>query len=85
MNETQLINQYLLHQLPPDEKLLMDARLTLDKDLREKTNWQKLTYGFIQAYGRKNLKQEIARAERELFTHAKHNLFKQHIYRIFNL
>ena len=81
-NETREIEAYLLGTHPA-EAVVMEARLLLDQDLREKTAWQQKTYGLIQAYGRKKLRSEIEAAHNELFTIEKHVSFRKKVMELF--
>jgi hypothetical protein len=85
MNETQHIEHYLNDQLHPADKLLMEARLIIDGELRTKTRWQKFTYKLIKAYGQSLLKKQILTAERQIFTENKHVQFQNEINNIFRI
>lgn len=84
VNETQHIETYLLGG-PEDEALVVEARLLIDENLREKTAWQQKTYELVTLYGRKKLKQEIAEVHQALFTSEKHSTFRKKILSFFDL
>lgn len=84
MNETQQIEYYLLNKLPPQEKLLMAARLLVDEELREKTTWQERSYQLVKHYARKKLKAEIENVSALVFTEKKFSGFRKKIFQIFN-
>ena len=84
MNESRLIEGYIFNTLPPDERLLFEARLITDQTLAGKLHAQKLTYRAIEDYGRKQLHEEIKKVEDKLFKSPKHSGFRRSIFKIFN-
>ena len=85
MNDTQELEDYLLNRLPVEDRLLMEARLLLSEDLREKAFWQQQTYALIKQHGRQVLKAEIAAVHTKLFTEKKFETFRQNILSLFKL
>jgi hypothetical protein len=83
MCETQQIEHYVLNTLPHEEKLLMDAKLLLDKDLNERLLLQKQTYAMVQQYGRKLLRAEIENVHGMMFSESKFQNFRKKIFNIF--
>ncbi|HOZ88546.1 MAG TPA: hypothetical protein PL029_12355 [Bacteroidia bacterium] len=84
MNETQQIENYLLKGLLPEDKLLFEAKLLLNKDLQEKLLWQQSTYELIKQHGRKQIKKEIEAVSLKLFSEKKYLTFRKKILQIFN-
>jgi hypothetical protein len=83
LNEIREIEEHLLLRSRPDNSLLFEARLILDKDLREKLLWQKKTYAVIQLYGRRRLKNEIEAVHEKLFNEPAHEGFRNKIMKLF--
>lgn len=82
-NDTQQIDDYLLRRMDEGEAVLFEARLVLEPGLHQKMHWQKKAHGFIRAYGRKQIKNELRGIEHQLFHHPAHDGFKQKIFRLF--
>jgi len=78
-NELQLLEAYSQRELPVEEQLLLDARLHLDEDLRDKYHWQQQTYRLVQQYGREQLRGQLRKIEEELFTKPAHAAFVKRI------
>lgn len=85
MNETVLIENYLVGNLPGDEKLLFEARLLIDSPFKEKLENQKLVHNIVSSYSRKQFKLEIQIIEQRLFTETRYSKFKNQITQLFNL
>lgn len=83
MNNAELIEHYLRGSLPPEEHLLMEARLLTEPGLHHEVLWQSRSYELIKAYGRQQLRAEIRRAEARLFTESRFSAFQRRIYDIF--
>lgn len=84
LNKTLLIEAYLLRAKTSEESILFEARLLLHPELREKTFWQKKTYEFVQAYGRKQLRAEIEAIHNEMLYGPGNESFKTKIFRLFS-
>jgi hypothetical protein len=84
MNELQQLEYYLQGKLIPEERLLVEARLLLDTELRDQLTWQQKTYRLIKVYGRKKLKTEIGQVSNRMFSEEKFNNFRKKIQTIFN-
>ena len=84
MRDTELIEQYLNGQLKPDDHLLAEAKMLVNPELKEKTVWQKMTYGLVKKYGRKKLREEIQQTENLLFNDPEFAAFRKKIHSIFN-
>lgn len=83
MNETRDIEQYLDGTMDPAVKLVMEAKMLLNPDIMENITWQKNTLVLIKAYGRKQLRAEIATIEKTLFSEKQFSSFKRSILNIF--
>lgn len=83
MNDTQQIEAFLDKSLSPQDHLLMEARLLIDTGLQEKVLWQKRSHELINAYGRKQLRIDIERAQQRVFTEKAFSTFRQIIKTIF--
>ncbi|TAF33640.1 MAG: hypothetical protein EAZ57_05210 [Cytophagales bacterium] len=84
MNETELIEHYLQGLLTPEDRLLLEAKLLLYPDLKQKIELQSLVYDIAKVYGEQALRQDIATAERKLFTESRFQNFRSLIFNIFN-
>lgn len=82
LNEIAAIESQL-RQDEPGTRLLLEARLLLDPDFRRKVNAQREACLLVRAYGRQQLRSEIAAVHEELFTSAAHRSFREKILRIF--
>jgi hypothetical protein len=83
MNETVLIEAYLTNTLSAENQLLMEAKILIDSDLREKIYWQQKVYEATHSYGRQQLKRELEMIHQKLFTEPVFRKFKMTIDRIF--
>lgn len=83
MSETEQIEKYLQQQLSPEEKLLMDARCLVDKQLRDTVFFQQQTYKLVHQFGRKQLRAEICAIEKRLFTEDIFSQFRKKIQSVF--
>ena len=85
LNETRLIEMHLLGKAPAKERMLFEARLILQPDLKQSMYWQQKTYRLVQLYGRQQLKEEIEQIHQALFSPATaHQSFRQKILSLFN-
>lgn len=83
VNDTRRIDLYLLKQLSPQDKLLMDARFVLNPQLQQTLQWQQQVHSLIKTRGRKQLKAQIAAVEKQVFADPEHVGFREWIYRLF--
>lgn len=81
-NELRLIEDYLLADRAED-KVLFEARLILQPDLKASVHWQQKTYLMIHKYGRQQLRKEIEEVHQKLFTLPEHLSFRRKIMKIF--
>ncbi|WP_020529686.1 hypothetical protein [Flexithrix dorotheae] len=80
--EAQQLENLLLEEGDPADRLVMEARLQINKELKEKAYWQALTYRILKHYGREKLKREINMVEKKLFTSPKYKSFQDRIFSI---
>jgi hypothetical protein len=83
MNETLVIENYLLGQTDPADSLLMDAKLLIDAKLSDTVTWQQQTYALIKIHGRNCLKREIEAAHIKVFSEKRFERFRKKISAIF--
>lgn len=83
LNETKRIEEHLIGTSNPEDILIFDAQLILDKEFTEKVEAQKLAYETIQQYGRKQLKNEIKAVHQKLFSEPNYKSFRKLILRLF--
>lgn len=57
--ETQEIDQYLLHEMPPAERLVFQARLLITPALREKVRYQRKALQLVRWLAREQKRQEL--------------------------
>lgn len=84
MNETQWIDDYLRGEISAENKLLLEARLLIDSDLKEKMLWQTKTYALVKNHGRQQLKREIEKVQQRLFSETRFESFSKKIQTIFS-
>jgi len=84
LDEIRVLEQYIFHQQAPEERLLIEAKAHLDKELAMKVQRQQRAYLLIQNYGREQLKAEIAHVQDQLFTQSKYRRFKEMIVNLFS-
>ncbi|GEM_PF-3583903 len=82
--EIERIDRWLFNKHLPEERLLMEAELQLDEQLRLRVSQQKAAQHLVWQYGRKKLKQEIKMVEKRLFDSVQHRSFQNQIKSIFN-
>lgn len=83
LNEIQLIENHLFKKLTNEEEVLFQANLLLNGDLPDNVRTQKRVYEVIQAYGRKQIRNELESAHRKLFSAPEHLSFRNKILNLF--
>ncbi|MEL1242682.1 hypothetical protein AAEO56_00295 [Flavobacterium sp. DGU11] len=83
-NDMQAIEGYALSSGNPEDRVLFQARLLLEPQLKASVHWQQETYALAREYGRLKLKTEIEEVANEVFTAKKHESFRQKIRNIFS-
>lgn len=82
-NNTVETDSYLNGQCSGEEKVLFEARLLLESDLKENLHWQKTTRAIVQQYGRQQLKAEVEKVAHHVFTARKYVSFKEKLFSLF--
>jgi hypothetical protein len=82
-NELRLTEDYLLSRLPGQERVLFEARLILEPELKNGLYWQQKTCELVRAYGRQQLRKEIEQVQQQLFTAPEYASFARRIRRFF--
>lgn len=83
LNETRQIEDWLLKQGDPSERLVTEAKVLSSPAWKETAQWQSVSYGLVYQYGREKLRSEIRSVEAQLFEAPKHRSFQQRIKAIF--
>lgn len=83
MTDTQLIERYIFKQLSAADALLVEARSLSDAGFKHKLELQRQVHGIAKIYGRNALKQEIAAAEKRLFSESRFAHFRAIVSNIF--
>jgi|GEM_PF-2305513 len=83
MSEAQELEYYLLKTGSADDRLVIEAKLLLNEDLRDKSVWQKQVYLLVNHYSRKKVKAEIEAVHRKMFSAKKFQTFRQKISSLF--
>lgn len=82
-SDTQQIDLYLLKQLAPGDKLVMDASFVLNPELNETLKWQQQVHTLVQMRGRKQLQNQIKAVEEKLFTAPEYLSFRERVWQLF--
>ncbi|WP_316833318.1 hypothetical protein [Pedobacter nutrimenti] len=83
-NELRLTEDYLLSRLPGQERVLFEARLILEPELKNDVYWQQKTCELVSTYGRQQLRKEVEQVHQQLFTAPEHTSFARRIRSFFN-
>jgi len=83
LNNIKAIDDYLLGNMAPGDKLLFEAKILLSGDLREDVQHQQNTYSIIRQYGRQSIKAEIKAVQQILTSAPQHQSFMQRIVNLF--
>ena len=83
LNEIKDMEDHLLGKSGPEEKTLFQARLILTEGLKENLAAQEECYLLIRDYGRKQLKQELAKVHQKLFCTSQYSSFRERILQMF--
>lgn len=75
--------KYLRGKMRPEDSLVFQARLLLDKDLERNTLFHRIVHRMVTLYFRKKLKREIQAAHTRLFNDPLHAGFKDEILKNF--
>jgi hypothetical protein len=83
LNNIKVIDDYLLGNIDPGDKLLFDANMLLNNDLKDDISHQQKTYAIIRQYGRQKIKCEIIAVQQLLNNAPQHRGFVQRIANLF--
>lgn len=83
LHEIKAIEEHLFGKNLPEEAVIMEARILIDAELKDRLKWQSETYEVIRRSGREQLKAELARVHRKLFTERQYSNFRHKILRLF--
>ena len=83
LNNARLIEAYLQNKLSPLNRLMFEARLILNPDLRSDLHYQEKTYRVVKMYHRKQLKVEFEEMYQRICSNPDNVTFQQNIHQIF--
>jgi hypothetical protein len=83
LNNIKEIDDHVLGTAAPQDGLLFEAKMILNPELRMDVAWHRQTLKLVQQYGRKQLRADIEAVHQQLFTHPKHQSFRETILRYF--
>ncbi len=83
LNEVKALEELLLDEGNPAERLVTQAKVLTNHDLQEQAGWQLRTYELVREYGRQKLRREIQSVEKQLFTSSRYRSFQDRIRSIF--
>jgi len=83
LRETKEIDRYLHHKLSPASRLLFEARLLIDPAFKLRVEWQQKLYSIIKRSGRRQIKAEVARIHRQLFSDPAKRDFQLSVFQLF--
>jgi anti-sigma-K factor RskA len=84
LRETKEIDQYLLGKMSIASRLLFEARLLIDPTLKLRVEWQQRLYSIIKRSGRREMKSEVARIHRQLFSDPAKREFQTNVFQLFS-
>lgn len=73
MHEVQIIDKYLLNTMSHTSRLVFQARMLLQPELKEKVRWQRKAHAFLQWASRRSKKEELASIYTRLMEDASFN------------
>lgn len=82
--KTKQLDEYFFHRTTPEDRLVIEAQLLLDGDLRDTLRWQQRTYVLARQYGREQLRGEIRAAQHQLFHRPEYRSFQRMVQRLFS-
>ena len=85
LTEVHYLEPWLLDQGETVDQLMIEAKVLVDPELKEKAKWQAEAYEMIYLHGRDKLKEEIRKIEHQLFHLPKHRTFQERIKSIFKV
>ena len=85
LNEIKAIEDHLFKQSSGEEEVIFQVHLLLNREMKENVKAQQRCYELINAYGRKQFRQEIEEVHQKLFSKKQHITFKNRILALFHL
>lgn len=83
LNKIKAIDDFLSGSMMPEDSLLFEANMLLDRGLVTDMRHQENTYAMIRQYGRQKIKEEIAAVQTKLAAAPQHQGFIQRIALLF--
>lgn len=83
LSEISQIENYLLERGDIEERLVLEARLLANPEMKDRAHWQMTVYELVHLYGREKLLEEIKEVEHLLFQTPKYRSFQDRIRSIF--
>ena len=83
-NEIQQVDNFLEGCMPPQERLIIEAKLILNPAFRASVHLQQQLHSLIKKYGRKKLKAETEFIHLKLFNNPDRKIFQDEIHQLFN-
>lgn len=73
LHEIQDIDRYIFHTMTGADRLVFQAKMILQPQLKEKVRWQRKVYAFLQWASRKKKKEELTSLHTRLMNDASFN------------
>ena len=83
LNEISQIEKFLVHELPPEEQVLFQAKNILDKDFKMNVFLQKKIYRLLDLFHTNELKEQAEEVHSALMNNPKESAFRAEILAIF--
>lgn len=83
LNDIARTEKYLQNQLPPEDKLLFEARLLTNPLLRWNVSAQQKVYTLLKLYHRTKIKEQAQTVQQKLFQESQHAAWKEQITQLF--
>jgi hypothetical protein len=83
LNDIAHTEKFLRGELPPEEKLVFEARLLTSPVLRWNISAQQKVYTLIKLYHRKKIKQQAQNIQHKLFHESQHADWREEIIQLF--
>ena len=82
-NEIQQVDDFLQGCMPPQERLIVEAKLILNPVFRASVQLQQQFHSLIVKYARRKLKAETEFIHQKLFTNPDRKIFQDEIHQLF--
>lgn len=84
LNDIKIIEAYLRNTLAVSDRVLFEARLLVNKELRKNVLLQREVFELVTQHHRRKIKEEFQHAHRRLFADPKNTDVAEEIRNIFN-